>query len=134
LSPLSANRAIRSSYSDGRFRWKVGQIDDRLDYVLAGTRAEWSDDMRRVSPWEVERCLNTYRPPPAGDVGGAQRSDFGVIPGVSAGTHLEQAPNGSRRITGVRNFQAGAGIAVLRPLTHIHDPSATSFKPVQLTR
>jgi hypothetical protein len=47
---------------------------------------------------------------------------------------LNGLPTGSRRITGVRNFQAGAGIAVLRPLTHIHDPSATSFLPVQLTR
>lgn len=33
------------------------------------------------------------------------------------GTHLVAASCGSRRITGVRNLQAGAGIAVLRPLT-----------------
>jgi glutamine synthetase len=31
-----------------------------FDHFLAAKRAEWSDYMRHVSPWEVERYLNTY--------------------------------------------------------------------------
>jgi len=31
-----------------------------FDHFIAAKREEWSDYMRHVSPWEVERYLNTY--------------------------------------------------------------------------
>ena len=31
-----------------------------FDHFIAAKREEWSDYIRQVSPWEVERYLNTY--------------------------------------------------------------------------
>ena len=31
-----------------------------FDHFIAAKREEWGDYMRHVSPWEVERYLNTY--------------------------------------------------------------------------
>ena len=60
------------------------------------------------------------RTTPAGDAcsGSSIRELLRKFAGSRRGTHLDHVPCGSRRITGVRNFQAGAGIAAPRPLAH----------------
>jgi glutamine synthetase len=34
--------------------------DHIFDHLLAAKRSEWDSYIRHVSPWEIERYLNTY--------------------------------------------------------------------------
>jgi glutamine synthetase len=34
--------------------------DHIFNHFLVAERAEWDSDIRQVSPWEIERYLNTY--------------------------------------------------------------------------
>ena len=56
--PANLSEALDELQKSALMRETLGE--HIFDHFLAAKREEWSDYMRHVSPWEVERYLNTY--------------------------------------------------------------------------
>ena len=109
--PVNLSEALDELEKGALMRETLGE--HIFDHFIAAKREEWDDYIRHVSPWEIERYLEhlLMERTPAVTPARQRIRNHSTFAGSRRGTHLEHVPCGSRRVTGVRKFQAGAGIA-----------------------